>query len=331
MEYYLGIDQGGTKSSVVVGAEDGTLIGCETGGGSVFYLDDPDNSSTQTVLRLSEKIFYGTGLSMDKITAVCAGLSGADWDFEYPLHERRLCEGLGAMNITTTVLNDCIIAMRAGSAAPNRAVICAGTEINIAAHAADGQEIIYGYYINPRLRGALALGGIVLDSVADAAIGVNPPTTLTDIVLNLTGYRSVESLLTDLATRRITIDPRDFVEGLLNAALEGDAVSVAIVDDFATGVSRYITAALPQLALTQADVELVYSGSVFKNVGSVITARITDALLPKFPHMRFINARYEPVCGALLTLLDRRYGANMPANVMAAFNRDCVKLGLIRD
>ncbi|MCL2462105.1 MAG: hypothetical protein FWF44_05515, partial [Defluviitaleaceae bacterium] len=177
MEYYLGIDQGGTKSCVAVCAEDGAIIASETGMGSVLYLDDPDNISSRIALSLANKALAGTGISMADMTAVCAGLSGADWGFEYPILERRMREALEIADIT--VLNDCIIAMRAGSAAPNRAVICAGTEINIAVRAGGGKEIIFGYYISPRLRGALAIGGMVMEAVTDSAAGVKAPTALT--------------------------------------------------------------------------------------------------------------------------------------------------------
>ncbi|MCL2462622.1 MAG: hypothetical protein FWF44_08160, partial [Defluviitaleaceae bacterium] len=170
MDYYLGIDQGGTKSRAAVCAGNGEIIGRETGEASIFYLDDPENRSTAIALRLAEKILAAAGRSMADITAVCAGLTGADWDFEYPIHEARTREGLGVADVT--VLNDCMIAMRAGSAAPNRAVICAGTGINVAARAAGGKEIIYGYYINPRLNAASSLGGMVFEAIADAEAGV---------------------------------------------------------------------------------------------------------------------------------------------------------------
>ena len=108
-------------------------------------------------------------------------------------------------------------------------------------------------------------------------------------------------------------------------------VAVEIVGGFAEGAAKYVEAALPRLGIADADVELVYSGGVFKNVGAVVTDRITAALSQKFPRMRFVNARYEPVCGTLLTLLDRRYGGEIPGEVAGRFERDCVRFGLIRE
>jgi len=329
MKYYLGIDQGGTKTLVAACGDDGVILGCQEGGASIFYLDDPDNISTRTAYRLSEDILNSTGLTVSDISAVCAGLTGADWDSEYPIHEERTRKGLGISD--AIVLNDCMIALRAGSSEPNRAIICAGTGLNIAVSTSDGREIIYGYYITERMQGARALGNSVVDAVVDAEAGVGPVTSLKEIVLEATGYNCFNKFLEHITTRKYSIHPKHFVIGLLKQAHAGDLAAVKIVNDFAVDLAKYIVAGFSKLHLDDADVELVYSGSVFKNVGNIITDRVSKLLSDRFPRLRFKKARYEPVCGALLTLLDRHYSGAIPDLVMENFDKSCVKYGLLRD
>lgn len=329
MKYYLGVDQGGTKSCAAVCAEDGRLLGCGTGGPSLFYRTDTANESMRRVLLLAERILTDAGLSMGDISAVCAGLTCADWDFEYPIHEQRVRQGLGLSEVT--VLNDSIIAMRAGSNAPNRAVVCAGTGLNVAVRAAGGEEFIFGYYIAECAHGASALGKLVLEAAADAEVGAGPRTSLTELVLDGMGYASFEALYIDYTMRKLDYDPRGYVVGLLREAHKGDAVAAGIVSNFAAQVARYVKAGLLRLGLGDTDTELVYSGSVFKNVGNILIEQITHALVVDFPRLRYIDARYEPVCGALLTLLDAHYGGRIPEDVLVNFDAGCIRHCLLRN
>jgi len=329
MRYYLGVDQGGTKTYVAICAENGKIVGKGIGGASIFYLDDLDNASTAVIRRLADEILLDNGLGWDDIEAVCAGLTGADWPFEFPIHKGRLVEGLGIQDVT--ILNDCIVALRAGSTEPNRAVVCAGTGLNIALQSASGNEIIYGYYIPGNLSGGSALGRAAVDAAIAADAGVSGPTLLTCMLLNFTGYASVGKLYEDMTTRRFKLEVSLLVPGLLETALKGDAVAVSVIDDFAGGVSRYVEAGLTRLGLTDTETEIVYSGGVFKGAGRLISDRITETLSKCYPRLRFVNARNEPVCGALLTLLDRRYAGRIPADVLENFDQGCVSAGLLRD
>ena len=329
MQYFLGIDQGGTKTQVAVCAADGTLAGAATGGASVCYLDDPHNTSTVAARVLAESILSRAGLSVDCIGAACGGLSGVDWPHEVPLHEERMRSGLGINDVIA--VNDCVIALRAGSNAPYRCIVCAGTGINIAA-----QDYVYGWFINDRLMGGHALGCQVKDAVVDAAVGVKPPTLLTGAVLAHTGCTSVEEWLIGITTRKIPFSPQFLVPLLLNAVLAGDEAASQIVNQFIKGLAGYLENALtrffPPLSMDdkECNAELVFSGGVFKGNGYIITDALIALLAPRFPRLTFVNARLEPVCGALLMLLDRHYKGTIPGSVTDNFEKGCVQHGLIR-
>jgi N-acetylglucosamine kinase-like BadF-type ATPase len=209
-------------------------------------------------------------------------------------------------------------------------VVCAGTGLNIAAQTAAGEVYVYGNYIPMRLMGGLALGGSVIDAAAEAEAGIRPATALTGMLLEYTGYKSFEALFTDLTTGKYEIANQHLVPGLLKAALENDTASVGILDNFVKSVALYTEILLNRMGLADKDTELVYSGGIFKNDGKYISNGITEILRPLFPKLRFVDAELEPVCGAMLTALEKRYN-NIPVDVLDNFKRDCEILGLGRE
>jgi len=324
MKTFLGIDQGGTKSQVAICDTLGNILGAAKGEGAIFYLDDPSNQSTATVRRLASTILQ----NKFPITAACGGISGVDWPHEVAIHEARLREGLGIENVIA--INDAFIALRAGSGAPNRCVVVGGTGLNIATRAEDGREYAYGYYIPNRLQGGGALGNAVIEAVTEAATGVRPPTMLSGATLALTGCATVDEFLTKSTTRQLPFAAQSLYPGLLDCARAHDATAGKILGAFVTDIAALVANALTCHMPPGCEAELVFSGGIFKGRGRVVADGVATILSKQFPRLRFMNARLEPVCGALLMLLDRHYNGTIPDGVVRNFEAGCVKHNLLR-
>jgi N-acetylglucosamine kinase-like BadF-type ATPase len=328
MAYYLCADQGGTKTQVIIIDKNGGVIGAARGEGAPPYYSDPGNASTGTIRKLAEQILAEAGLPRGCLTAALCGVICLDWPFEKPLHTRRLQEGLHIQD--ATAVSDSIIALRAGTTAPNRCVICAGTGLNMAAQTALGREFVYGCYIPMRIMGGLALGQQVIDAVTEAETGVRGPTSLTEVLLAFTGYPTVEGFLTDSSTGQGGLAVQGLVPGLVREAHAGDGAAREILDGFAAELVKYTGAMLRRMELTETETDLVFTGGLFKEPGKYLYQRVVDALVPIFPYLRYVNAKREPVCGAALYMLERHYGGNIPLEVTKNFLRDCEKRGLCR-
>jgi len=334
---FLGIDQGGSKTQIAVCDESGNIVGAATGDAATFYLRDPENKSTAIVKQLAEQNVRWTSTSVDdrqtwrSIVHVCGGISGVDWPHEIPIHEERLRSGLWRGVDSATAVNDSIIALRAGSSAPNRCIVVAGTGLNIATHSEDGAEYTYGYFIPYRLGGGGAMGWAVIDAVIEAHAGVRPPTLLTDVALKFSGCANVEEFLTKYTTDRLSQFRHQFLyPGLVESAVAGDAAANEIINDFVARCAAYLEVALTRHLVSTDNAELVFSGGVFKGVGRFVSDALTRILTPKFPRLKFVNARFEPVCGALLMLLDKHYSNNIPPNVIENFETGVAKHNLTR-
>jgi len=330
MEYFLGIDQGGTKTAAIICNINGSILGKGMDDGlSSVYFNDADELYIKRIVSAAANACAMAGITLDDISQVCGGLSGADWDFEYPILTERLSRAL-YMDVAF-VLNDCIAAMRGGS--PNRecAVVCAGSGLNAAVRRGDGEEIIYGYYIDNAHQGGGALGTAALRKIMEAHLGLCGDTALTGLILGYTGHSTAEELLIALSTEKYRLEHKALAPLLAIAYSEGDREAGNIVDTFSRAVARYVTVAMGRLCMSGRKLDMVFSGGVFKGQGVLIADRIYDLIAEAEPGTRKIHAKYEPVCGAALTLLDGHWGGEPPDEVMAAFGESAAAHGLLRD
>ena len=330
MNYYLGIDQGGTKTAAIVCDSDGNILGAGADGGLAgVYYSDADELYLKRIAAATDAACGAAGIPPGSVAAACGGMNGADWDFEYPILREKLSRALRLADVT--VLNDCVAAMRGGSANPECAVVCAGSGMNVAVRGADGREIVYGYYIDGSHQGAGALGKAAFRKAVEADMGLCGVTALTEAILSHTGYDSAEALMIDVTMGRYAPVYKEFAPTLLRAYAAGDGEARDVVEAFSRGAAVYVVAGMKRLGLSGKPLDAVFSGGVFKGAGMLAADRIFEIIAMSEPGARKIHARYEPVCGAALTLLDRHYGGRTPARVNEAFDASAAAFGLLRN
>jgi len=329
MKYFLGIDQGGTKTIAIICDSSGQIhgVGHELGLETAYHQDTNDIYAKR-ILSAAEEACKSSGIKLAQISSVCGCLNGADWDFEYPILTEKLKLILSIDD--ATVVNDSIGAMRGGSSSENCAVVCAGSGLNVAVRRADGAEIIYGYYIDSAYQGGHALGTHTLRKVMDSHLQICGKTRLTELVLSYTGYRSPEDLMIDLTMEKYNLQYKDLAPLLMEAYADDDIEAVKIVNEFVNGISKYVTTAIKRLDMCDVPLDLVLSGSVFKDNGSIVAEAIYNKVADQTPKIRMIHAKLEPVCGAALILLDKEYKGKIPPEVNKDFNKSAERLSLIR-
>jgi len=144
MPYIVGIDQGGTKTDIIIADHAGNIAAA---GNDRDWV--PENaappaglkgnlSSARRALRMTRiqhafnKAMEAAGLKLQDIESVSACCTGADWAFEYEIDRRYLLAALSIEKIS--LYNDCVGALRGGIEIKNRdcAVLCIGTGANCA-------------------------------------------------------------------------------------------------------------------------------------------------------------------------------------------------------
>lgn len=302
MEYIMGIDQGSSKTYVIIGDNAGTILGlgkshgaCHSSTGIEYAMDAVEDAMRQALLMAKVKL--------EKISVVFAGMTGLDWDFESKLLEDAIGRVTKVKKIA--VVNDCIIALRAGSTQTYGAILCAGSGLNCAVRDMQGNEFVYGFYIEEGFQGGSGLGRAAVNAVLDAEIGLSVPTKLTEMLKKEFKCSSVDQLLLKKVSEEITMEDYLRLPILLEeAAHEGDQKSKQIWYEFGIRFGMYVALAAKRMNLNDTDMEVVLSGSIFKCREPELRQGVYDHLKKELPKARLVDARYEPIVGAYLMGLE---------------------------
>jgi N-acetylglucosamine kinase-like BadF-type ATPase len=254
-------------------------------------------------------------------------MTGADWPEEYDL----LRQGLRTLEICppeARVVNDSMIAMRGGTSRPYGVILIAGTGGNCAVKSPSGEEFIYHYFHDPELQGGGALAARSLTTIFRAHTGRESDTLLTRLALAHFQLGSVDELC-----RRYYAGELDRVTELapavFEAANQGDIPAEAILRAFGEGYAGLAVAAMRRMNMLDLDVEVVLSGSIFKGRGSLLIDTIAEGIHSAAPKARLVNARFEPVVGAVLLGLEAQ-GLVVTDEAWSHLERSASELHLIR-
>ncbi|MCL2033816.1 MAG: hypothetical protein FWG94_03685 [Oscillospiraceae bacterium] len=313
MGYILGIDQGFSKTHVLIGDADGKIIGFGKSNGAI-HSDTGLRSAVDAVRQAAESAMRQGNLKMDQIDVVVAGMTGIDWPDEPGIMKEALHRLFNTENII--VVNDCIIALRAEINSGQGAILCAGSGLNCAVKKDGNLELVYGFYIDDTYQGGSSLGKQVVKAVVDAQIGLAPQTMLTGMLLEYFMVPDVDALLRRQVTRGISSKEYLSLPILLEqAAMKNDAVALDIWADYGTGIAQYVVAGLKQLGILEQPIQVVLSGSIFKCKVPSLREGVSLGIHRRAVNAVIIDAVYEPVVGAYLMGLDTVWN-EIPAHVM---------------
>jgi N-acetylglucosamine kinase-like BadF-type ATPase len=269
----------------------------------------------------------GAAVSPEDVACLVAGMTGADWPDEYPLLRANILM-LGLCS-RVTVTNDSLIALRGGTEKSYGAVLIAGSGGNCAVRSPSGEEFIYAYYHDGDLQGGHALGRRALQAIYRAETGREAESALKARVLGFYGFQTVDALLRADVEDRLDPDIKELAPLIFEEAWCGDPVAGYIVQDFARGYAGLAAAALRRLGMADLEVEVVLSGSIFKARGPLLVETLAAALRQAVPRARLVNARYEPVVGAVLLALEAMH-IPIDAPIKDQIEKSAQHLGLIR-
>jgi len=292
-QLFVGIDQGFTKTDVLVCKGDGHIVARGSDRGLRREGERYIDCQEQWLARALANALEGVD---GEVTAVCGCLNGVDWPEDYDRLSDMVRRASGCEKVI--VRNDCIGARRAATDAAECGIICVGSGVNAALQAADGREIEYGYFIESRDQGAHALVLEAWQCVVRAHNGTGPATTLGEVFLSHFGHSVLVELFIEMTNRGIMQHPKDLYPAVAACAAGGDGVARDLLTGMGRRLAGYITAAAQKLGVNACPV--VLSGGALKGDGAIMEAAIR-AELRGFDCQ---TADYEPVLGALLLLLD---------------------------
>lgn len=298
MEFLLGIDQGGTKTTAILMDSYGRILGKGNNVGA-YFPDIGVENSVEVMRNAALEAMVGTGVEMRDLATVKVGMTGIDWPGQEQMLEQAVCNSFNVAE--AEVVNDCIIAMYGGTLKPYGAVVCAGTGMNIAAKNPEGKSVILGFYIDDSDQGGSALAVRAMRRVFDADLGLCEPTRLREIFLDYFQKETVDELLYSYIEESETqVEARHLVPQIVELASDGDGVTQRLLKQMANETGAYLLCALKKAGMENMPVEVVLTGSVFKGKCNLLTDTLAEYVRVHCPAAEVINARYEPVVGAAI-------------------------------
>jgi N-acetylglucosamine kinase-like BadF-type ATPase len=300
--YFLGVDVGGTKSHALIAAESGQLMGFGQADGA-NWADTGWDELHQVLQEVIRQALDEADLEPMQITASGFGIAEYDWpEDQEPISG--IIDSLG-LNVTYTLVNDALIALRAGSRTGWGVVVIAGTGTNCRGRDKNGREgrvtgmgSEYGEF-----GGATEIVERALRAIALAWTKRGPETQLSDRFLELTNANNREDFLAGVARGRYLLTPAA-ARLVFQVAQDGDPVAQDIIawagrelGDLAVGVIR-------QLEFEEQEFDVVLAGSTF-NGSPVLVSELAAHIQQVAPKANFIRLTAPPVVGGVLLAMEQ--------------------------
>jgi N-acetylglucosamine kinase-like BadF-type ATPase len=301
MNYFLGMDVGGTKTDCIIANEEGVLLAhSRTGSGSYEYhgVDHARKENEKAVrhaLNMAE-------LEMSDITMAGLGVAGADLPEDFAMLEAEIYTPL--FGETRRVFhNDSIAALKGGMKGKDGIVIICGTGAIAAGLSAAGETARAGGlgadYTDAWTGQTIGEEG--LRCVWRALEGIIPPTCLTEHFVARSGYEDANTLFQKVYRDEMPpelLEPK--AQLVFKAALDGDSMACDILISAGIFLGRMVNAVARKLDFKNQSIEIITAGSVFAEGAPVLMAAMVDVIQECMPNTSFKKPEFAPVIGALM-------------------------------
>ncbi len=295
MNYYLGVDGGGTKTECVLLDASGRLLGRGTAGPS-----NPLRCGFPAALEAldvaAEQTLASAQLDVGRVKAVCVGLAGAGRPRVVKRVMAHLVERFPAADVLVTT--DLEVALEAAVGSGPGVILIAGTGSAALGRNSSGRTARaggWGPWIGDE-GSAFEIGRRAVQAIARVRDRLAPVTLLSDSIPAALACPNWETLVERVAENPQEIFPRIFPL-VVEAAEQEDATAREILFSAALHLSRLAASVVRRLQMAEQEFFLARTGGVFGH--SRLLDSAVDALLAGVaPRARIELLRTAPAVGA---------------------------------
>lgn len=301
----VAVDGGGSKTDVAVARLDtGDVLARHRGPGCSQHDLGPDRA-VEVVDAAVRAALVAADVEVDRVVHTGCYLTAIDLPDEQRMMHRLLARKVWARRFVT-VDNDLFALLRAGTDAPDAAVVVCGTGINGLARRADGTvaRLVALGHCSGDWGGGAELGEHVLWFAARAEDGRGEPTELREAVLRWAGASTIDEV--SVAVHRGLLDPADWsrhVPEVFALAAGGDAVARRIIERQGVEIGAMAAALLQRVDLQESAVPVVVGGGIGSCGDPTLTAAMATALAAGAPLARLEVTTRSPIDGAVALAL----------------------------
>lgn len=297
MRYFLGADVGGTKTHTAVCDENGNLLG--------FGVSGPGNPQGVGMDGLLHTLQVGiktaleiSDLSISDISGAGFGIAGYDW----PSSKPAMAATISKLGLSTKweIINDTVLGLVAGAKDGWGISIVSGTGCNCRGwdrlHQNEGRVTGYGEIMGEGA-GAIELVSHAIQTINQSWYKRLPPTSLSEVFINLVGAKSLDDLIEGITLQRYRID-NSAAQLVLQAADSGDYLAQEVVRWAGNELGQMVLGVARQLSFENLDFDVVMIGSMFKS-SALLVSSMEETIRDVLKGANLVHLESPPVLGAV--------------------------------
>ena len=310
MEYIVGVDGGGSKTTVLVADLSGNEISRAVSGASSYKSIGKEKAIENLNKGIFKAIECLDGSEEIHFISSCFGFAGNDAEEDYKIYKEIVFnEELSSyLNPKRTIIcNDTRIGLESGSENKNKIIVIAGTGSNCLGINEDGKQIrASGWdFILADEGSGYEVGLKALKAVMRAYDGRGEKTLLSRTILKELNLKKALDLVKwayDRPFSKVKIGA--LAKTVCATAQMKDKVSIDILAEEAEEAAISVITVAHKLGFEDKDFDLIFVGGLFK-CEKYFKNILIHRLREKFPHINFKPLIGNPVKGAIKLAVER--------------------------
>lgn len=301
MDYFVGIDGGGTKTVGILANAEGEIVTKVQAGPSNYHVIGIEQTHAVLFEIISKLSTYIENIELQSIP-VCIGMAGLGREDDR-IVIGKICDEIG-INEARILTHDAHIALVGGTGKQAGVIVISGTGSIVYGINENGKEVRaggWGYLLGDEGSGYdIALTG--LQSIARTADKRGQPTLLTDLILKRLDLNTPNDLIrwTHTASRD---EIAQLAGSVFEAAEMGDKIAIQNIDNAFSELACAVETVTVQLDFTQ-QFDIVFSGGILLNQ-QLLADKLQRWIEKIIIGSNVVKPKHEPAYGAVLLAMEK--------------------------
>jgi N-acetylglucosamine kinase-like BadF-type ATPase len=299
MQYYLGVDVGGSKTHALIANETGQALGFATGGPGnwegVGY-----EGLTRVLLEVTGQAMEQAGIKVNQVAGAGMGIGGYDWPSERQDHLDAI-RPIG-LECPLEIVNDATLGILAGTSEGWGVSVVGGTGCNARGwsrdHKHQGRAVGGGSRWSGEYAGGYDIVNRAMQAVVFEWLRRGPETSLTRIFLEHFKAKDLDDLVEGVYLRRYLFDS-PLVLRVFDASRKGDPEAQAVMRWAGHELGGMAVGVINQLEIQNEQFEVVLIGSLH-GCSPILDESLQKTVLGTAPRAQFVRLTVPPVVGGVL-------------------------------
>lgn len=304
MNYFLGVDVGGTKTHALIADETGRSLGFATGGPGNWEGVGYDGL-TCVLKEVTSCAALQANIQISQIAGAGMGIGGYDWPSERQDHLEAIAPV--GLHCPLEIVNDATLGILAGTKEGWGVSIVAGTGCNgrgwTKDHQHEGRAVGGGSYWSGEYAGGFDIVARALQAVTFEWLKRGPATALTPAFIDYFHARDLEDLIEGIYLQRYRADS-SLVLMVFEIASQGDPQALEVMRWAGNELGQIGVGVINQLGFQNETFDVVLIGSLHDE-HPLLGQSLRETIWKVAPHANFIRLSVPPVVGGVLLGMEK--------------------------